>query len=167
VKTPCTTAELDSLEVTSATLASLLGVDKRSIQRYATENLAVRLAHGRYRLAQTVRNITGRLREQAAGRIGHDETVDVARANARLKEAQAKLTELKIKQLDGELISLAQVDAAIDEIAVINRQLFLTFPARARADLPHLTGGDQKVLDRIAREMLTEVATHGAVKQHS
>jgi phage terminase Nu1 subunit (DNA packaging protein) len=111
-----------------------------------------------------VSNVVKRLREQAAARLGHRESVDVVRANARFKDAQTRLTEIKIKQLEGELISLPEVEAPWDEVADVIRQLFLTFPARARADLPHLNGSDQKALDKLARAMLTEAATEGSVR---
>jgi phage terminase Nu1 subunit (DNA packaging protein) len=159
-----TTAELMALEVSSRTLGQILGADQRTIERYGSDGLAVRVGHGRYLLTPTVRNVVKRLREQAAGRIGHDESVDVVRANARFKDAQTRLTDIKIKQLEGELISLPEVEAAWDEVAATIKQLFLTFPVRARADLPHLTGTDQKLLYKLAREMLTEVATEGRVR---
>jgi phage terminase Nu1 subunit (DNA packaging protein) len=159
-----TLAELMALEVSARNLGQILGVSQKTIERYASDGLAVRVGHGRYRLVQSVSNVVKRLREKAAGRLGHDESTDVVRANARFKDAQTRLTEIKIRQLEGELISLPEVEAAWDEVAATIKQLILTFPARARADLPHLTGRDQKVLDGLARTMLTEVATEASVR---
>ena len=165
MKKPVRTAQLMDMEVSARTLAEALGADQKTIERYASDGLAVRVGdHGRYLLGPTVRHVTKRLREQAAGRVGHDNSVDVVRANARFKDAQAKLCEIKIKQLENQLISISEVEAAWDEVAATIKQLFLTFPARARADLPHLTGRDQKVLDGLARSMLTEAATEGSVR---
>jgi phage terminase Nu1 subunit (DNA packaging protein) len=84
--------------------------------------------------------------------------VDAARANAELKDAQRRLTEIKIKQLDGELISLPEIRAAWAEIALNVKQMFLSLPARARFRITHLTGEDQNILDEIVRDMLDEVA---------
>jgi phage terminase Nu1 subunit (DNA packaging protein) len=72
--------------------------------------------------------------------------------------AQRRLTEIKIKQLEGELISLPEVRAAWAEIALNVKQMFLSLPGRVRFTLPHLTGKDQKVIDALVREMLDEVA---------
>jgi phage terminase Nu1 subunit (DNA packaging protein) len=152
-------SELTSIEVSSRVLGFLLGgVDKKTIERYAADDLAVRVGHGRYLLGESLHRVTKRLREQAAGRLGRDENVDAARANAELKDAQRRLTEIKIKQLEGELISLPEVRAAWSEVALNVKQMFLSLPARARFLLSHLSGHDQKVLDQLVRDLLDEVA---------
>ena len=148
MKKPITTAQVRDMEVSSCTLAEVLGADQKTIERYASDGLAVRVGHGRYLLGPTVCNVTKRLREQAAGRIGHDESVDVVRANARFKDAQAKLTELKIAQLEGKLISLPEAEAAWDEVAVVIRQLILTFPVTRPRGPSSPNRRDQKALDR-------------------
>jgi phage terminase Nu1 subunit (DNA packaging protein) len=157
-------SELNEFEVAGPVLGAVLCVDAKSIQRYAAEGVAVRVGHGRYLLLQSVQNLVRRLREQAAGRIGRDQNCDAVKANAELKQAQKRLTELRIAQLEGNLISLDEVKTAWDEVALSVRQLFMSLPSRARFDLPHLSGADQKVLERLTREMLTEVATEGAVR---
>ena len=49
--------------------------------------------------------------------------------------------------------------------ASVDAELTLTMsqPARARFDLPPITGQDQEALDTLVRQMLTEVATEGCV----
>ena len=154
-----------TLEVSSSALGYLLGgVDKKSIERYAADNLAVRVGHGRYLLGPSIHNVTKRLREQAAGRLGRTDDIDAVKSAAELKDAQKRLTDLRAAKLSGELISMPEIADAWAEIALAVRQLFLSLPARARFDLPHLTGEDQKTLERLVREMLTEVATEGSVR---
>ena len=144
--------------VTSSTLAAALGgVSKKTIERYAADKVVVRVGHGRYMLLQSVRNVAQRLREQAGERLGRDEQVDAARANVELKDAQRRLMQLKTKKLEEQLITLPEVQAAWDEIGLNIKQMFLSFPARARSRLPHLSGEDQEMLDKLVREMLTEV----------
>ncbi len=164
MKRTASLSELNGLEVSGPVLAAVLGVDPKTVQRYAADGIAIRRGHGRYLLLKSVCNIVTRLREQAAGRMGRDQNCDVIKANAELKQAQKKLTELRIAQLEGNLISLDEVKAAWDDVALSVRQLFMSLPSRARFDLPHLSGADQKVLERLTREMLTEVATEGAVR---
>ena len=86
------------------------------------------------------------------------------RANCELKNSQRRLNELRIAKMEGNLISIPEIDAAWTEIALSIRQLFMSLPARARFELPHLTGQDQEALDTLVREMLTEVATEGRVQ---
>ena len=111
-----------------------------------------------------MQNINRHLSGLASGRAGKDENVDAAKANAELKESQKRLTELRIATMQGDLISLPDIEAAWTEISLAVKQLFLSMPARARFDLPHLTGADQKKLDELARDMLTEVAFEGEIK---
>ena len=151
------TDDLDSWVVTSSALAEALGASKKTIERYAADKIVVRVGHGRYLLLQSVRNVAQRLREQAAERLGRDEQVDAARANVELKDAQRRLTQLKIEQLEEQLITIPEVQAAWDEIGLNIKQMFLSFPARVRSLLPHLDSGDQEVLEQLVREMLTEV----------
>lgn len=152
------TADIASWVVTSSTLAAALGgVSKRTIERYAADNVVVRVGHGRYLLLQSVRNVAQRLREQAAERLGRDEQVDAARATVELKDAQRMYTLAKIDQLEKQLISMPEVQAAWEEIGQNLKEMFLSFPARVRSLLPHLDGKDQEVLDKLTREILTEV----------
>jgi len=37
----------------------------------------------------------------------------------------------------------------------------MSLPSRLRADIPHLTGKDQKVIDRVVRDLLAEVSRNG------
>lgn len=157
-------AALGRVLVERATLAAFLANEnERSIHSYAKRGLLVKAGHGRYKLLESVQNVFHEVRRQAAGRIGKQENVDAAKANADLKISQRELNELRIRQMKGELVSLPEVEAAWDEVALGVKQLFLSFPARARFDLPHLSGADQKVLEKLARDMLEELATEGEV----
>jgi phage terminase Nu1 subunit (DNA packaging protein) len=154
----------DDVSVDAPTLARLCRLDVRTILKLAEQGIVVRVARGRYAQRQSVGNLLEHYRARAAGRESQDGSIDVVKANAALRDSQRRLNDLKIAQLEGRLISLPEVEAAWDEVAATIKQLFLTFPVRARADLPHLTGTDQKLLYKLAREMLTEVATEGRVR---
>lgn len=153
---------MEDIVVDLSFLCWALDCDARTIGTYARQDVAIRTARGRYKLGETVRNVVRRLREQAAGRMGRTDGVDAVKANADLKEAQRVFTELRTKQLAGELLSYNEIEAAWAEIATATKQLFLSVPSRARFDIPHLTGKDQKALERLVHDMLTEVAFQGS-----
>jgi phage terminase Nu1 subunit (DNA packaging protein) len=146
--------EDEDVSVYAPTLARVCRLHVSTILKLAEEGIVVRIARGRYAQWASIGNLIEHYREQAAGRIGRDENIDAVHANCELKNSQRRLNELRIAKMEGELISLPDVKAA----------WLVIVPARARFDLPHLTGEDQKALDRLAREMLTEVATEGRVR---
>jgi len=45
-----TSAELMALEVSARGLGQILGANQKTVERYATDGVAVRVGHGRYRL---------------------------------------------------------------------------------------------------------------------
>ena len=151
-------ADVRSLVVTSSTLAAALGgVSKRTIERYAADNVVVRVGHGRYLLLQSVQNVARRLRQQADERLGRDEQTDAVRATVELKDAQRRLTQLKTKQLEGHLITMTEIEAAWEEIGRILKEMFLSFPTRVLSLLPHLDEKEQEALEQLVRDMLSEV----------
>ena len=148
----------DEEVVDAPTLARLCRLDVRTVLKHAENGIVVRVSRGRFALEPSLGNLIEHYRKRAAGREARDGKVDVVKANAALRDSQRRLNEIKIAKLEGRLISLPEVEDAWAEVALQVRQLFMAFPSRARFDLPHLTGADQKVLDRLAREMLTELA---------
>lgn len=157
-------AEDDNVDVEAATLARFCRLNVRTIFKLAEQGIVVRLKRGRYAQWASIGNLIEHYREQATGRIGHDESADAVRANCERKDSRKRLNELRIAKIKGELLSLPEAKAAWTEIAAGVRALFLSFPARARFDCPNLTAADQKTLEKIARDMLTEIAFQGVVR---
>ena len=149
--------------VDAPALARICRLNVRTIHKLAEQGIIVRVSPGRFDQWSSIGNLLEHYREQASGRIGRDKNVDAVRANCELKNSQRRLNELRIAKMEGSLISIPEVDAAWTEIALSIRQLFMSLPARARFDLPYLTGQDQEALDTLVRQMLTEVATEGCV----
>src|ERR1700722_3157355 len=150
----------DSVDV--ETVARWLNCSTRQVRQYAEEGLAVRTGPGRFDLERSVGNVVLHLRELASSRRGADGT-DVVKASAALKGAQRKLAELKYQQLDGQLISLREAEAVWSGLVRSGRVLFQSLPARARVVLPHLTDTDQATLEKLADDMLREIALKGPV----
>jgi phage terminase Nu1 subunit (DNA packaging protein) len=151
----------DDVVVDAPALARICRLDVRTILKLADQGIVVRVARGRFAQWKSVGNLIEHYRSRAAGRESSDRRVDIVRANAALRHSQRRLNEIKIEQLEGRLISLPEVEAAWIELAISSRNLFMSLPARARFNLPHLTAEDQDCLDRLVREMLTEVAFQG------
>ena len=148
--------------VDAATVARWLNCSTRQVRQYAEEGLAVRTGPGRFDLERSVGNVVLHLRELAASRKGAD-GADVVKASAALKDVQRRLAELKYAQLDGQVISLPEAEMLWGELVRSGRALFRSFPLRARSVLPHLSDADQLALERLADDMLREMALKGPV----
>jgi phage terminase Nu1 subunit (DNA packaging protein) len=148
--------------VDAATVARWLNCSPRMVRQYAEEGLVVRTGPGRFDLERSVGNVVLYLRELASSRRGAD-GADAVKASAALKDAQRKLAELKYQQLDGQLISLREAEAVWSDLVRSGRVLFQSLPARARVVLPHLTDADQATLEKLADDMLREIALKGSV----
>jgi phage terminase Nu1 subunit (DNA packaging protein) len=148
--------------VDAATVARWLNCSTRQVREYVERRLVVRTGPGQFDLEASVRGVVLYLRELASSRRGADGT-DVVKASAALKDAQRKLAELKYQQLDGQLISLREAEAVWSDLVRSGRVLFQSLPARARVVLPHLTDADQATLEKLADDMLREVALKGPV----
>ena len=155
--------EAEDVVVGAATLAHICRLDTRTILKLAEQGIVVRVGRGQFAQWESLGNLVEHYRSRAAGRESLDGTIDAVRANAALHDSQRRLTDIKIARLEGSLISLEDVRLAWDEVALGVKQLFLSLSARARFDLPHLTGADQKALDCLVRAMLSELATEGEV----
>ena len=148
--------------VDAATVARWLNCSTRQVREYVERRLVVRTGPGQFDLEASVRGVVLYLRELASSRRGADGT-DVVKASAALKDAQRKLAELKYQQLDGQVISLREAEAVWSGLVRSGRVLFQSLPARARVVLPHLTDANQATLEKLADDMLREVALKGPV----
>ena len=148
--------------VDAATVARWLKCSTRMVREYVEQGLVVRTGPGQFDLEASVRGVVLYLRELASSRRGADGT-DVVKASAALKDAQRKLAELKYQQLDGQLISLREAEAVWSGLVRSGRVLFQSLPARARVVLPHLIDTDQATLEKLADDMLREIALKGPV----
>jgi phage terminase Nu1 subunit (DNA packaging protein) len=148
--------------VDAATVARWLSCSTRQVRQYAEEGLVVRVGPWRFDLERSIGNVILHLRELAGSRKGAD-GVDAVKASAALKDAQRKLAELRYAQLDAQVISLPEAEMLWADLVRSARRLFQSFPARARAALPHLSDADQATLETVGEDMLREIALKGQV----
>jgi phage terminase Nu1 subunit (DNA packaging protein) len=139
-------------------LARFWACDVSIVQRLARKGLIPRAQRGQYPMIEATTRYIVYLRDQAAGRKSGDEKIDAVQENALLKRSQRQAVEMKIAEAEGRLISMPEVEAVWTAVVLTVKQLFLSLPGRARFDIPHLTGHDQKVLTDLCREMLREAS---------
>ena len=78
--------------------------------------------------------------------------------NARLAELKREEAELELAARKGELVPVAEVKAALAaEYAAVKSKL-RAIPARAKAEISHLTAADVGLLKRMVDEALAELA---------
>jgi terminase small subunit / prophage DNA-packing protein len=113
----------------------------------------------RYRCVEraSIRNYIIRLREQAAGRLGHEDGPDVVTEAANLKREQAALARARRQILEGSVISVDRIQPVWERHARVVRASVLAIASRVRAALPHLSAYDQSKIDEIARDSLTDL----------
>jgi hypothetical protein len=80
------------------------------------------------------------------------------KANAKLRDAQRRLTDLRYQRQAGELISIADAEEAWGDVIAGLQILVRSYAGRARAALPHLSGSDRETLQAIGQDILRELA---------
>ena len=91
-------------------ICAFLGCDLTTLDLYVKRGWVKKVGRGQFLLLEVVASVTKRVREMAAGRMGKDDTVDAAKANADLKNSQRKLVEARLEMLSGNLISLPEIE---------------------------------------------------------
>jgi len=81
----------------------------------------------------------------------HDETQDQARTRREI--AEANLAELKLRELRGELVRVADVRADHSRLLVSLRETFMQFPARVVPML--VAAADPAAMDRVLRDEIS------------
>ncbi|WP_045369903.1 hypothetical protein [Methyloceanibacter caenitepidi] len=138
-------------EITTGNLAKLFGTTSKTIADLAKRGILVSAGkRGRWQLEPSVGGYVRHLRETAAGR-GSDAGAD---ARARLGAAQAQLAEAKAKQLSGELVEAAEVEAKWSATCRAIRSRVLAVAERMR-DLP---ARQHVKLTRELRDALTDLS---------
>lgn len=140
-----------------ADLCNLLRITPAALTGLVKRDLAVKLGHDAYDLAETVGRYAEHLRGTASGRGGEEQVLTLTGERARLARAQADAQELKNATLRRELVPAAEVERAwADTLRGLRSQL-LAVPSRIRADLGHITPADVAQIDRIMRDTLAEL----------
>ena len=156
-------AEHDSNTIHKMTLACLLNdMAAETVDRLAREGKLVRAERrGYFLMRESLQTYIAHLQEAAAGRKSEDGRHGVAAELAQLKAAQRQLVEMKIAQMRGDTISVAETELLWGTLVRDVRSMILSLPVRAKGELPHLLPSEIEVLKRVARQMLTELRDLG------
>ena len=151
-------AEKDPDLVSVHQLATALDCSTRSVEKYAEQGLVLKVGRGRYKYLESIQNVVRYLRKQASTQASGDGKFDLVEESALFKQAQRKMLEMRVEQMEGRLISVAEVEDAWATLVTETRQMVLSLPGRCRMELPDLTGHEQKLIEGICRDLLTEMA---------
>src|SRR3954468_5100603 len=146
-------AELENVVIHRDELARLLGLrSPQMLDVHAREGHLVRAdKRGWFKLAASIRAMAEHQRSVAAKHRSRDGKHDVTAESAQLKSAQRRLTELKIKVLEGDLVSATEALSIWGDFAKDVRAMFLAVPSRVAGELPHLVASEVEILKRVSR----------------
>ena len=142
-------------------LCNLLGITPAALTGLVKRDLAVKLGHDAYDLAETVGRYVEHLRGTASGRGGEEQVLTLTGERARLARAQADAVELKNATARGALVKAEDVTRAWADILRTVRSRVLAVPSRLRQSLA-LDAATAEALDRELRAALTELGEGGA-----
>lgn len=151
-------AENTAGTVSVTQLAEVLDCSTRTVEKYAEQGLVIKVSRGRYHFLTSIRNVVKHLRKQASLQVSQDGKSDQISENVAYKAAQRRMAEMKIAEIEGKLISVAEVEDAWAALVAANRQLMLSVPNRVRMELPDITGHEQTIIQQIVRDLLTETS---------
>lgn len=151
-------AEKDPDVVSVHELATALDCSTRSVEKYAEQDLVIKVGRGRYKYVESIQNVVRYLRKQASTQTTGDGKFDLVEEGALYKQAQRKMLEMRVEQMEGRLISVQEIEEAWSTLVTETRQMVLSLPGRCRMELPDLTGHEQKLIEGICRDLLTETA---------
>jgi phage terminase Nu1 subunit (DNA packaging protein) len=141
-------------------IARLFGVSERRIQQLAKDGIIPKSVKGKYELVGCVRGYIGFLQERAFGKDVM--SIDAHQERARLLKAQADKTELEVKVLSRNMISVEEVKNDWSAMAVSFRSRLLGLPTRGA----HLATGlkefheVEQALRELVHEALNELSLY-------
>jgi phage terminase Nu1 subunit (DNA packaging protein) len=138
--------------VNSQTLADWCGISTRHVAQLAAEGVLVKVSRGRFDLKQSVTKYMARLREQAAGRS------DIAAAAVTLKQANARLADLRYRKEARELIEVDLVKRTEGPIMRALMQRFLSLPGKFAFEIPAITVHDRARMEQVCRDEFTDAS---------
>lgn len=153
-------------------LAALFGCSERAVRALAADGVVKRVGRGQYDVRKSIKGYIAHLREQAAGRVGHDPAQDAVAANRERSLEQAALLRARRMQIEGRMVSADDVRETWGKITRHLRQFVLGLPGQIAFDVPTLTATDRQTIERLCRDGLEDAAlgrglTAGAEAQHN
>lgn len=125
-------------------IAQLFGITTRRVQQLTEDGVLHAQGNPRkYDLVPTIQAYIRYLSDKAYGREQKEAISDLNEAKldaeARYKSAKAEMEELRLKELQGELHSAADVEAIVTAHVMQVRALFMSLPGKLALDCAALT----------------------------
>jgi phage terminase Nu1 subunit (DNA packaging protein) len=119
-------------EVTTQTLAALLGLSTNRVNVLAQQGAIRRTPRGRFRLPEAVHHYVAYIKANPNGRAVANRATDERK---RLTAAQADLAELKLAETRGDLLPIEEVRSQWSQVAVDLRARLLAVAPRVASAL--------------------------------
>jgi phage terminase Nu1 subunit (DNA packaging protein) len=147
--------------VSANELCELLGVSAKSISQFSASGVVARVSHGKYDLKASIAGYVAHRIAVATAHGPSASVASVAEARVRLLKLQGDKVAREVQVAAGELVPIAQVEAAWTAIARRVRGAMLALSARLSGKLS-LSREAVVVVDDEVRAALTELADDAA-----
>jgi len=145
------------IEVSTADLATILGVTARRVAQLVEEKVLVRTARGMFDLGESVRSYMSYREGKLAAKLGAGPLYEAKR---RYLEARARNSELDAQRRTGEMVPAAQIEASFAAVATAVRSALLAVPKACAARLGMTKGvvEAEALLREAIQEALSELS---------
>ena len=165
--------DVSSVCVSAKVLGEMLGVGDRQIRNLAEEGILKRNSHGRYLLAESVKNyvLTLKLSKAGEGKINTDymdETLDYEQERAKHERLKTQITDIKLQLVKGRVHKSEDVERVINNMFVNFRSKMMALPAKLAPKLEKRDKTDiQEVLKTEVTYALNELADYNPASYYS
>jgi phage terminase Nu1 subunit (DNA packaging protein) len=150
--------------LTQSQFAKRCGVQRQTVSRWAKKGWLKLSRDGRIDAEASEAKLATRPAKYRGGTVGGPRSADasatltLSQAQARKELAQAELAELRLQRERGEFLSSGEVRQTWGRIMIAVRQTALSWPAKFRFELPHLTSANAERIETIIRDDLTDLS---------
>lgn len=114
--------DITAVTVSASIMANLLSVTERRIRDLAQEEILVRVKHGRYDLAQSIKNYILHIKTNNDLRdVRVDEDIDLEKEKAMHERIKKETSELRLKVMRGELHYSEDVEKVMTDMLLVFR----------------------------------------------
>lgn len=145
---------IDSITVASAVLGEIFGVTDRRIRQMAEEGTVARVAKGRYKLVESIKNyiLNLKLAAEGANMEQIDGEIDINEEKALHERVKRHISELKLQTMKGELHKAEDVEMVMMDMLTAFRTRVMSIPSKAA---PVLENRDAAYIkDRLTGEVI-------------
>ncbi len=131
---------MSAVTVSAAVLCDIIGVSDRRVRGLAEEGILVRVAKGRYKLVESLRNyiLTLKVSSNPDVRPTDSDALDLDKEKAKHEAIKIRMSELKLHVMEGNLHKGADVRAVMSDMLVAFRSRLMNHPAKTAPVLANM-----------------------------